>query len=361
VPVVVAILAVIYSLTLPFTYTAAAKILPPQGQSVTSAMAAQLGGLASLAPRAVGMRDPNELYVAMLKSRTVADNLIQRFELNKSGNAKYPSQVRARLAGITNIISGKFDGLITIEVEDGDPKRAAELANAYVDELHKLTMVLALTEASQRRLFFERQFAQARDNLADAEAAARQSLQKGGLVQVEGQSRSMIENTARLRGQITAKEVQIGAMRTFATANNPDMRAAQNELEALKQELAKLEGASSAKVADDNAGSSRGMDSVRQLRNVKYYETLYDLLGKQYELAKLDESKDSGIVQVLDAAIEPDSRSGPKRTQIVLLSTMVAGLLAVLWVFMRELVSRSRQNSEQSVKLQLFRRHLAAK
>ncbi|MBE0621244.1 MAG: lipopolysaccharide biosynthesis protein, partial [Burkholderiales bacterium] len=169
-PFFVAILAAIYSLFMPISYTATTKILPPlQGQSSASAMLAQLGGLAGLAAGAAA--NPSDVYVAMLKSRTVADNLIERFGLAQIYGGKYPSQVREKLTRATSIGSSK-DGIITIQVGDGDPKRAADVANAYVDELEKLSQVLAVTEASRRRLFFERQFAQAKDNLAKAEAAA---------------------------------------------------------------------------------------------------------------------------------------------------------------------------------------------
>ena len=356
-PFAAAILAVVYSLLLPNIYTATTKVLPPQqSQSASSAMLAQLGGLVG---GLAGVRNPNDLYMGMLKSRTVADNLIQRFDLMKFSDSKYPSRVREGLAGVTSITAGR-DSIITIEVDDKDPKRAADLANAYVDELLKLTQVLAVTEASKRRLFFERQFAQAKDNLAKAEATARQALQQGGLVKVDDQGRTMVETTARLRGQITVKEVQIGAMRTFAAERNPDLRLAQQELESLKRELAKIEGTGSAK-ALESASGGKGIDNLRLLRDMKYYETIYELLARQYELAKIDEAKDSAVIQVMDKAIEPDFKSKPKRRQIVLLSALVGGLLAVLWVFGKEAVTRARENPEQSRRLQILRRNLVAK
>jgi tyrosine-protein kinase Etk/Wzc len=353
VPLVVAVVVAVYTSFLPPTYTATTTLFPPQGQATTSSIIAQLGGLGGLAPRG---KDPSDIYVAMLRSRKIADNLIQRFDLMKLSKANRASEVRERLAGLTTVTPGK-DGIITIEVTAEDPKFAAALANAYVEELQKFTSVIAITEASQRRLFFERQFAQARDNLAVAEAAARQSLQKGGLVQVEGQSKAMVDNIARLRAQITMKEVEIGAMRAFATTQNPSLLAAQRELETMRQELTKLEGGGPTMV-EDNRVDSRGMDTVRKLRNVKYYETLYELLAKQYEAAKLDESRDSGIVQVLDPAIEPDHKSGPKRRQMVLLWTSVTAILVVLWVFMKELVMRSGASGDQSRRLQTLRNYL---
>lgn len=361
-PFVAAVLAAGISLVLPVSYTGTTKILPPQqSQSGTAALLSQLGGgLGGLAGSLAGIRSPNELYIGMLKSRTVADNLIQRFDLMRIYEAEYPSRARKKLEGLTNILAGK-DGIITIEVEDNDPKRAAEVANAYVDELFKLTKVLAVTEASQRRLFFERQFEQARDNLAKAEVAARQALEKGGLVQVEGQGRAIVETTARLRGQITVKEVQIGAMRSFATDRNPDLQLAQKELEALKHELARIEGASGGKVENRRESNGHGIDSLGLLRNVKYYETIYELLAKQYELAKIDEARDSAVVQVMDKAIEPDRRTKPWRSLIVLVSAFAALFVGILWAFVREGMARVKADPRQANRLLDLKRSLTWK
>jgi len=358
-PFVVAILAAGISLLLPNIYTGTTRILPPQGQSSSSALMAQLGGLAGLAGVA-GIKSPNDLYVGMLKSRTVADDLIQRFDLNKLYDQKYQSNTRKELESRTTITSGK-DGIITIEADDKDPKRAAALANAYVDELFKLTKVLAVTEASQRRLFFERQFDQARDNLTKAEEAARKAMDKGGLVQVEGQGRAIIENTARLRGQITVKQVEIGAMRTFATDNNPDLQLAQQELDSMKRELARIEGTSRSESGNVREHDISGIDSVGLLRNVKYQETVYELLAKQYELAKIDEAKDSAVVQVMDKAIVPDRKSKPKRALIVLLSAFAALFIGIFWAFVREGMARAKADPEQANRLLDLKRYLAWK
>ena len=341
-------------------FTATTKILPPQqGQSAASALLSQFAGLAGLAGGAAGaLKNPNEIYVAMLKSRTVADNLIQRFDLMKLYEAKYLSRARKALESVTKIIAGK-DGIITIEVDDKDPKRAADMANAYVEELLKLTQVLAVTEASQRRLFFERQFTQAKDNLARAEGAARQGLQQGGLVKVDDQGRAMVEVTARLRGQITVKEVQIGAMRTFATDQNPSLNLAQQELESLKRELAKIEGTGGAKSATSSP-SGQGMDNLRLLRDVKYYEVIFELLARQYELAKLDEARESSVIQVMDGAIVPDFKSKPTRWLIVVLSALVALFLVILWVLIREAMARAGSNPQLVARMQTLKRHLLA-
>jgi tyrosine-protein kinase Etk/Wzc len=355
-PLLAAVAAAIYSLLVPNVYTATSKILPPQqSQSTASAVAAQLGalGLGGLTP----IKNPSEVYVSMLKSRTVADNLIKHFDLHALYKKNLESHTRAELGKATEITLGK-DGIIAIAVSDLDPKRAAAISNAYIDELRKLTNVLAVSEASQRRLFFEQQFAQARDQLAKAEHAARQALQKGGLANVEGQGRALIDSTARLRGQITVKEVQIGAMRTFAAEGNPELRLAQQELEALKRELGRIEGTGSVRVADAASGGT-GLDNVRLLRDLKYYETIYELLAKQYEMAKIDEAKDSAIIQVLEAAVEPDVRSHPKRTQMVLIWTFAALFIALIWAFAREALEKARSDPKQARRLEAFRRYLA--
>ncbi len=365
VPFLVAIAAAIVSLLLPNIYTGTTRILPPQqSASAATALLNQLGGAAGLLAAgtgaALGLRNPNDLYVGMLKSRTVADNLIARFDLNKVYQLELQSNTRNALQGNTSIAAGR-DGIITIDVDDKDPKRAAELANAYVDELMKLTKVLAVTEASQRRLFFERQLLQVKDNLTAAEMTARQGLQKGGLAQVDAQGRSMIEVTARLRAQISVKEVQIGSMRTFAAEGNPELQRTQQELEALRRELARVEGSSPIATGRGETSGSSGLDNLGRLRDVKYYEFLYELLAKQYELAKIDEAKDATVIQVMDKAIEPDRKSKPRKTLIVVFSTLVAVVVSILWAFVREAVERMRINPEEASRFKILRRHLGWK
>jgi tyrosine-protein kinase Etk/Wzc len=362
-PLVAAVVAAIISLLLPSIYTGSTRILPPQqSASAASALLSQLsgavaGGLAGAAGSALGIKSPNDLYVGMLKSRTVADNLIARFDLNKLYGSELQSNTRKTLEGKTTVVAGR-DGIITIEVDDKDPKRAADLANAYVDELLKLTKVLAVTEASQRRLFFERQLLQAKDNLTAAEITARQGLQKGGIAQVDAQGRSMIEVTARLRAQISVKEVQIGSMRTFAAEGNPELQRTQQELEALRRELGRVEGSSPMAIGGREKLDNSGLSNLSRLRDVKYYEFLYELLAKQYELARIDEAKDATIVQVMDKAIEPDRKSKPRRTLIVLVSTLLTLIGSVLWAFIREAAIRAKTDPGKALQLDTLRNHL---
>jgi len=363
-PLLAALAAVVISLLMSNIYTGTTRILPPQqNASAASALLNQLGGalggLGAAVGGSIGLKNPNDLYIGMLKSRTVADNLIKRFDLNKVYRQELQSDTRTVLGGNTSILAGK-DGIITIEVDDKDPKRAADLANAYVDELIKLTKVLAVTEASQRRLFFENQLLQTKDSLTAAEIAARQGLQKGGLAQVDAQGRSMVEVTARLRAQISAKEVQLGAMRTFAAEGNPELQRTQEELQALRRELARVEGSSPiALVGKGETSGGSGLDNLGRLRDVKYYEFLYELLAKQYELAKIDEAKDATVIQVMDPAIEPDKKSKPKRLQIVLLAAVGALIAGILAAFIREAVTKAARDPQEADRLRSVRSYLA--
>lgn len=358
-PVLVGVLTVGATLLMTPIFTATTAILPPQqSQSGASALLGQLGGLAGIAGAAAGIKNPSDLYVGMLKSRTVADAMIARFDLVNYYEAELTQDARKSLEGVSSFTAGK-DGIITISVDDKDPELAAKMANAYVEELNKLTEVLAVTEASQKRLFFERQMVDARDRLVAAEIEARSAMERGGLASIDAQGQAMIGVTARLRGQISVKEVEIGAMRAFAAEENPRLKAAQQELLALQTELARIEGASALREGQAGAESSAGATNLQLLRNVKYYETLYQMLAQQFELAKIEEAKDSALIQVLDTAIPPERKSKPKRALIAVLAVLAAGFVAVLIAFMKEAALRAAEDPESAERMQLFKKYLS--
>jgi len=350
-PAGTAVLAAIVSLLLPNVYTATTRVLPPQpSQSATTALLAQFGALMGGGGAAgpLPFRNPNDLYVGMLKSRTVADNLIARFELQKLYDEDTMVETRRQLVEQTSIRSGK-DGIIAIEFDDRDPKRAAAVANGYVEELYKLTTSVAVTEASQRRLFFENQLKQTRDQLAHAEISLRGAIDKGGLAGIDVQSRAILEPSAQLRAQIALREVQLGAIRIFATDQHPDIARLRHEIQSMKRELTKLEGGDGEPQPAE--ATTAGLENLRRFKDMKFLERLSELLTQQFEAAKIDEAKDISIVQVLDKAIEPDRRSRPRRLLIVLISVMAAGVLAILWAFVREAIARAKSDPEQSQRL----------
>ncbi len=356
-----ALLALVVALLLPKMYTATATILPPlQKQSALNMMLGQLGTLAKLGEATdLGLKNPADLFVAMLKSRTIEDNLINRFDLRRVYWVKRYQDARKKLDSRSDISAGD-EGLISIAVRDRDPKRAAELANAYVDELHSLNQGLAITEAAQRRLFYEQKLEAEREDLAKADLALKQVEEKSGLVQPDAQSRAIIASVSDMRAQIAIREVQLQAMRSYATENNPDLKRAETELAGLRGQLARLESNTGALGNGNLAVPTRqlpqaALEYIRRERDLKYHEALYDFLGKQMEAARIDEANDAVTVQVVDQAVIPEKKSGPKRLFIVLVSTITAFVLACLGVLVLEAWRRKQQDPRARARLALLR------
>jgi len=355
----VAIVTAIVVLILPKTYTANATILPPeQKQSALTSMLGQVGVIAGLNTSDLGFRNPADLFVAMLTSRTIEDNLVNRFDLRKVYNVKRYQDARKKLGKRSEVMATK-EGLISISVTDNSPRRAADIANAYVEELYNLNQNLAITEASQRRLFYEQQIKAEQNELSAAELALKQVEEKSGLLQPDAQGRAMITSMADLRAQVAAHEVQLQTMRSYATPNNPDLKRAETELAGLRSQLAKMER-SNAAGGNGNIEIPAGrmpeaeLEYLRRAREVKYHEALYDFLGKQLEAARIDEGQSAVLVQVVDKAVEPERKSGPRRTLIVLLSALTAFLLACLVVLVAEAIRRRQQDPDYGARLGLL-------
>src|SRR5271156_2398105 len=326
---------VITCLVSPVRYTATTRIMPPQQtQSTASLMMNQLanmgaGSLAAAAGGGLGLKNPNDIYVGLLNSRPIADAIVHQFNLAKVYRAKDMTAARKRLARFTVVVSEKT-GFIAVSVTDKDKSRVAEMANAYTDELRILTKSLAMTEASQRRLFYEDQLKQAKDALVGAEVSFQQVQQSKGLVQLDAQAKAMIESLALLRAQITAREVEVNALRSYSTEQNPELRLAEGELSSLRAEAARLQQRNhSSRFAELGLGDvpGAGMEYLRAEHELKYRQAMFDLLLKQYDAAKLDESKEAAVIQVVEPAIEPDRISSPTPARMILLFT-IGGLLA---------------------------------
>lgn len=338
---ITALVSTVVAFLIPVEYTAEAVILTPEhAESSLSAMAQLAGvgpgmGLSGLSLLSgFGLRNPSDLYVGILESRTIADALINRFQLKKVYNDKYLQRARKHLARRTTIKAGK-DTLIHIQVDDRDPTRAAKLANAYVEELSLRNTTVALTEASQRRLFFEQQLTKEKKLLAAAEVALRDTQQFTGLVVPSGQAEALIRSASQLHAEIMSREAQLAGMRSYVADDNPRLQMVNHELAALRSELAKLE------TGDHVAGTPEvpvgnlpqaGLQYLRKYRDVKYHEGLYEALSKQYEAARLDEAKAAPLVQVIDNAVVPERKSWPPRTLIILISTVLAALISSLWI-----------------------------
>jgi uncharacterized protein involved in exopolysaccharide biosynthesis len=342
--VAAAVLTAIVVLLLPSEYTASTLVLPPtQNSSSSSALLGQLassGGLASMAGSSLGIKSPGEMYVSLFRSRTVESAVVQRFGLSARYHTRKPSEALKVFEGNSTVQLGAKDGLIRISVTDRDAKASSQIANGYVEEFQKLSANLAITEASQRRIFFQQQLLEAKENLTSAEEAMKQTEQSTGVLQIDSQSRALIESAAQLRAQVVAKEVQLQAMHLYATDQNPNAIMAAQQLAALKAQLARLAGTGEDSSSDILVPKGKvpqaGMEYIRKLRDVRYYETISELVAKQFEIAKLDEARQGAIVQVVDPAVPPDTRSFPKRTLTVLLVAFLSFLAACTWsIFFR--------------------------
>jgi len=369
--VVSLVLALGLILLLPTHYTSTAMILPPQQTQSTASMlmsqltgAAGLGSLAAIAGKDLGLKNPNDIYIGMLKSRTVQDGLIQQFNLQQVYRDKKLSQARKDLVSATDISTDK-NGLIEIAVDDKDPKRAADLANAYVSGLHKLTQSLAITEASQRRLFFQQELEQSKENLSEAEVALKQTEQKTGMIHLDSQAKAIIDAVGKLQAQIAAKDVELRAMRLYATSENPALIIAEQQLAGLQDELAKLEQQQNVSPGDPVVATGKipeyGLEYARKLRDVKYRETIFELMAKQFEAAKLDESKEAAIIQVVDPAIVPDHRSFPRPTIIFPVLFSLGAIFGVLWALASEGWSRMLQNDQTHMRVLKLKGYLGMK
>jgi uncharacterized protein involved in exopolysaccharide biosynthesis len=347
------VLAAIVVLFIPNQYTAMTTILPPQqNTSLASILSTQLGGLASLgsvAGGALGLKDPNSLYLGMLQSRVVQDSLIDQFHLAAVYHIKKISSVRKELEKKSTIHTTK-EGLISISVEDRDPNLAAQIANGYVRKLQDLTSNFAVTEAGRRRQFFDQQFQDAEAKLVVAEQQLKQTQQETGVLQLDSQMRATIESVAVLKAQIAASEVQLQVLSSYATGENPQRIMVENELAGLQKQLLILEDKQGHGKGDLQVATSQipsiGMTYLNQLRDVRYYETISELLAKQLEIARLDEARQGSVLQVLDPAIPPDTKSFPSRTLIVLLAAFLGFLASIAFLAGRELILAGQQPSD---------------
>ena len=360
---ILAVVTAIATLIMKPTFTAKVDILPPKK---SSSPLAQLGALSALAggggaASALGLKNPDDLYIGLLQSETIADGLIQRFHLQQLYKKKKLSDTRKELKSNTRITSKK-SGMISIAVEDHDPKRAADMANAYVEELHSLMGHLAISEAGQRRLFFEQQLEQEKNKLADAEVALEETERKTGIIQPAGQAQATIMSIAQLRAQIAASQVQLQGLEASATEQNPEVILLQTQIAGLESQLASLEKGNprGTGMQDDvelptSKVPAASLEYIRKMRDVRYHETLFELLARQYEIAKVDEAKAGEVVQVVDPALVPDRKSWPPRALLTILAAILGVLFASFWVIIQTAYRNWETNPEQAFKLRELR------
>ena len=351
--VAVIVTAVVVCL-IPPVYVWKTRVLPPEtDHSSTALQLMGQGGGASLPGAILGKKSMNDLYIGLLQSRTVLDRMVHRFGLVEAYGAAYREEAREELLSRLQAVNDRKSGVINITVEDRDPKRAAEMANAFVVELKKLTREIALTEASQRRLFYEEKMKEARESMARSEEAMKGFQEQTGAIEMKEQAKAIIESVAKLRGDIASKQVQLKVLRTYSMPQNPDLQKTEEELRGMKEQLARLEGkrGGSALLLSSGNVPEAGAGYARKMRDMKHSEAVLEVLAKQYEVAKIDESRNNATIQVIDAADVPEKRARPDRARAVGIA-LVAGLIGgVLWSFILESRERISRDPEMRNKL----------
>lgn len=307
------------------TFTARTTFLPPQQQQSAAASAlASLGALAGIAGGAVNIKTPGDQYISLMQSVNVEDRIVDRFKLMSLYDVTHRFEARRELENNVRITLGKKDGLISVDADAKNPQLAADIANQYVVELRRLTSELALTEAQQRRTFFEAELQKTKIKLTQAQ----QALQSGGFnpSAIKAEPKAAADSYAQLKAQVTAAQVRLQSLRRTLTDTAPEVQQQVAMLGALEGQLSKLEA---------NSNDLVGADYVGRYREYKYQEALFELFSKQFEVARLDESREGSLIQVIDTATPPEHKSKPKRLFIALIAAAVSLMLASIWVWLR--------------------------
>ena len=348
VPAITTTLAIVVSLLMTPIFTAKTVMMPPQQQQSGAASAlASLGALAGLAGAAAGVKSPDEMYISFMQSESLQRAVIEKLGLQERYQKKTIFETREALKGVVKIAADKKAGLITIEADDKDPEFAAKLANTHVEELRNLMGKLAVTDAQQRRVFFEQQIAKTQEELALAEASFRAAKEKSGMQVTAVIAEGSVRASAEMRGQIAAKEVQMQAMSRFATPQNPDLQRLGSELGALRSQLAKIEQGS----GGNESTSPLQQLAVKSYRDIKAREAMMGVLVAQYESARVDESREGPLIQVVDAAQAPERKSKPKRAIIVLVAAFAGLFLGVMGAFVRRALRKASENPQSAQQL----------
>jgi capsule polysaccharide export protein KpsE/RkpR len=341
---------------IPRSYTSTTQLMPPDTQSssgmaMMAAMATKnVGGLAGMAGDLLGLKNSGALFVGVLRSETAQDRLIQQFGLQKVYGfygKKSRTDARAKLDENTSISEDRKSGIISISVTDHDPNRATAIANGYVDQLNSLVAQLSTSAAHRERVFLEERLKVAKNDLDDAGNQLAQFSSKNNTLDIQQEGKAMLDAAGTLAGEMIVAQSELEGLRQIYTDNNPRVRALKARVGELRKELEKLGGtaADAAKAPSSSPDVSNGMPypTIRSLpllgakyadyyRRAKIQETVFELLTEQYELAKVEEAKETPSVKVLDPAQVPEKKSFPPRMLIMFLGTSLVFSLSVVWV-----------------------------
>ena len=350
------LVGVLIAFAIPKEYRASVQLMPPDNQSNAGMLFAALaskaggaGGLGAIAGDLLGIKNSGALFIGILRSRTVSERLVQRFDLKKVYGTKLDEDAREELLANTALSEDRKSGIVTIVVTDRDPQRVAGIAQAYVDELDRLVAELSTSAAHRERIFLEGRLKEVKQQLDLAAHDLSQFSSKTAAIDIKEQGRAMVEAAAVVQGQMIAAESELKGLEAFYTSNNVRVRSVQARIAELQRQLDKLGGSSAAMPTATN-NQSDAIDSIypsiRQLpllgvtyfdlyRRNKILEVVYETLTQQYELSKVEEAKELPSVKVLDAAIVPERKSFPPRLLLAAMCGFLALAGAILSIFAR--------------------------
>ena len=339
---------------IPNRYASTAELMPPDqsndaGAGMLAALTGQMGqmggmggGLAGLAESALGVKTTGDLFVGILKSDTVEDDVIRKFALQKVYRTRYLEDARKALAAHTDISEDQKSGLISISVTDHDPRRAAAMAQEYVNELNWVVTHLSTSSAHRERVFLDQRLKQVSANLEEAEKEFSQFASQKGAIDVPNQGKAMVTAASILQGQLIAAEAELQGLRQIYADKDLRVRALQAQVDKMRSSLQQIAG----KGADENSSAGELFPSISQLpvlgvtyadllRQTNVEETVFATLTQEDEMAKVQEAKEVPSVKVLDPPLVPQKKSFPPHLLITLLGGFLAFTLAVVWVLAR--------------------------
>jgi tyrosine-protein kinase Etk/Wzc len=351
-----AITGVVVSLTTPATYVSRTSIMPSQQSGGGGGGLASLGslagfaGLGALSNMAAGIKSSDEMFIALMRSQSVQSALIEQFKLKERYGARNTEEARQALNLNVAILADKKSGMLFVDAQDEDPAFAAQLANAQVKELNVILSRLAVTEAQQRRAYYEQQIIKTQTKIPQLELEYKDAQKSSGL-----EVASLLSEAGTLPGQIAAKELQLQVLSRFATAQNPDLKRLAVEISALRAQMARYELSKTEPKTSEPSKSGKLTESsktnfvqkaTQAYNTLKIQEALLDGYVKQLELAKVDEAKEGPAVQVVDEAKAPEMRAKPERKKLVLAYTVTGLIIAFVLAALRALLRHVRSTPE---------------
>lgn len=353
------IASVVLAFVIPSHYKSSVRFVPGEnssnsgGSSMMGFLSKAIGsdssstGFGLDAASLLGAKTPGAFYVEVLKSRTVQDRLINRFDLRARYRKSTYFEARKKLAQFTEVEEDKKSGVITLTVIDYEPRMAAQIANAYVDELNRLAVDLNTSSAHRERQFLEERLTTSKQDLARASASLSQFTSINSMVDPQNEGRAIMDAAARMQGELIASETELKGLQQIYSDDNVRVRTLKARMAELQSQLKKLIGQRN-DTADvqDPAGWSAPYPSMHTLpglgsryaelyREAKIQEAVYAFVTQQFEMAKIQEAKELPIVRVMDAGVASEKRSSPIRSLIVAGSVFGAFVLACFWVLGR--------------------------